>query len=130
MALDLSAMDASAVLHQITLGDLTITVDSFTLEEERPYDLIRLWNGGWVPTPLGRKPCVLSLECRVLKAEQAVLIPLLRAAIVNLTAFSFSLADTAFSGMTVTAFRVKAAEGARFCTVSLTLTGSAEDITT
>lgn len=129
MAFDLSSMDTSAVLHQITLGELTLTVDSFTLEEERPQDLIRLWNGAWLPTALGRKPCVLSLECRVLQAQQAVLMPLLRAAMMNLTAFSFSLADTAFSGMTVTAFRVKATEGARFCSVSLTMTGTADDMT-
>lgn len=124
-----AGMDTSAVVHQIALGEISLTVDSFTLDEEQPYQLTKMWNGAWYLSPLGRKPCVLALECRVLAAEQAALLPALRSAFKNRTVFAFQLANTAFSDMRLSAFRVKSEEGARFCRVSLSLYGSAEDIT-
>lgn len=123
-----AALDAAAIIYRVPFGDHILCVDSFTLEEERPHLLTKMWNGQWTSSPLGRKPCVLSMGCRVLAADQAVLLPALRAALSGNTAFSFELADTAFSDMRLTAFSVKAEEGARCRRISLTFIGSADDI--
>ncbi len=120
---------AQHIAHSVTLGDMTLTADGFTLLEERPYEQQRMWNGDWYTIALGRKPCRLQLQCRAPAALRDTLLPVLRAALENKTAYAFSLGGTAFTDMKLTSYKLHTAEGAAFCHAELTFIGTADDPT-
>ncbi len=127
MQFDMLSADLNQVSHTVALGTLILCADGFTMEEERPYDHLRMWDGSWKSIPLGKKPCRLELRFRVPAAAEGELLSVLRAALKNKTAFSFTLADTAFSDMQLTAFSLRSEPDAAFCHGILTFFGTAAD---
>lgn len=127
MSLDTLSADLNCKTRGITLGTVTLFPDGYTMEEERPYESLRMWDGSWNPIPLGKKPCHLELRFRVPAAAGGALLSVLRAALKNKTAFAFSLAETDFSEMKLTAFSFHTQDGAMFCKGRLVFFGTAAD---
>lgn len=127
MSYDSASADAQYIAYRIPLGNVTLTADGFTLHEERPYELQRMWNGNWYEIPQGKKPCRLQLQCRAAIALRDTLLPVLRAALDNKTAYAFTLGGTAFSAMKLTGYQLQTEDGAAFCHVILECIGMASD---
>lgn len=115
------------ITYRITLDNITLTVDGFTLQEERPYEQQRMWNGNWYELALGKKPCHLQLQCRVAAAMRNSLLVVLRAALDHQTTYAFTLGGTGFSSLKLTGYKLQNEEGTAFCHVALTFIGVAGD---
>ncbi len=125
MPYNTASADVQHIAHSIRLGDVTLAADSFTMQEERPYEQQKMWNGDWYSIPLGKKPCRLKLQCRVAAALRDVLLPVLRVAMNNQTAYAFTLGGTAFADMKLTAYTLQAENGAAYCCAELEFIGTA-----
>ncbi len=126
MTFEAATVDATQIPYSITLGDMTLYADGFLLEETRPYDLVRMWNGSWYMIPLGQKPCRLQLQCRVSAALRDALTVVLRSALADKTAFAFTLGGTAFSDMKLECYKLQAEHDALFCCAEMVFLGNAD----
>ena len=122
---DAVSADVQHIAHSITLDSIVLTADGFTLHEERPYTQQRLWNGNWYEIPQGRKNCRLQLQCRAAAALRDALLPVLRAALNDQTAYAFTLGGTAFSAMKLTGYKLHTEDSAAFCHMVLEFIGVA-----
>lgn len=117
-------LDTSPTVRTVILDDMTLLVEGFSLEEERPYDLMLLSDGSYHQEAMNKKPCVLTLTGRIAPSEEMDLLEFFRRAIGQKTAFSFSFGEMLFADMRICRYRLKAEEGARIAAYSLTLVGS------
>lgn len=115
------------ITYRIPLDNITLTVDGFTLQEERPYEQQQMWNGCWYELPLDKKPCHLQIRCRVAAAMRNALLVVLRAALNHQTTYAFTLGGTGFSSLKLTGYKLQNEDGTALCHVVLEFIGVAGD---
>ncbi len=119
-------LDTSPAARTVVLDDMTLLAEGFSLEEERPYDLMLLSDGSYHQEAMEKKPCLLTLTGRISSAEEVGLLQFCRRAIGQKNAFAFIFGAIAFTEMRICQYRLNAEEGARFTRYSLTLVGNTD----
>ncbi len=128
MSININTLSTDSPAEKITLGDVCMTAEKFSLRVQRPTVRHVLSSGAHTVTVLGELPCTLTLGGRIIPDDGGALPARIQALLSADSVYAFTCRGMRFQGMRITELTCSTEQNAHEAAMTVVLIGKLKEV--